>query len=357
MSENKRLWQTASGFVPGGEYVLKKTMKQPPLYSTVRIVPSEEEMRSTLEDLKIRRNFTKFSNTIHRYLQVYPEWRRNHQACISEAKNLADEMDNHHRNVNGAHIFTSVFGIGGGVASIVGLALIPVTFRTSLGLTIAGAAVGGLATVGGSGASAADLYLRKKCLDKAKNAILKHEKCAEEMRKIIDEVNDNATKVAECATEEIIRCLSGPSNRDDGERFRHGIAITAKIILLIDDIRKIFQAAKALHLHRTGAGLETVCRASCYSARVVTKITSEGARGASKVALTTTGRVFARAGYVFSGIGILIDGVTMAASIYSLGKGSTTSASEILREAITEMQKEIKYADEMYDILKCHFKK
>ena len=69
---------------------------------------------------------------------------------------------------------------------------------------------------------------------------------------------------------------------------------------------------------------------------------------ASKVAPTTTGKLFAKAGYAFSGIGLLIDGVTIAASIYSLGKGSTTSASEILREEIAEMQKEINNVDKMY---------
>lgn len=276
--------------------------------------------------------------TIQRFLQLYYEWRRNHQACIDEAEKLTNQIDTHHRNVNITHVGTSALGIFGGVASIVGLALIPVTFGASLGLTITGAVAGGVATASGSGASIADLVLRKKCRDKAKNAILEHEECAEEMRRIMHEVNDNATKVAECATEKIMRCLSGPSNRDNGECFRHRIAIPAKIIISIIDIRKVIKAARALHLLRGGAELDTVCKASCYSARVVSNITSEGAC-ASKVALTTTGKVFTKAGYVFSGIGILIDGVTMAESIYSLGKGSTTSVSEKLREAIAQMQK------------------
>ncbi|XP_052274837.1 uncharacterized protein LOC127874515 [Dreissena polymorpha] len=55
---------------------------------------------------------------------------------------LPSELQERRGKVNNAVIGTSVSGLVGGVIGVVGLALIPVTFGVSLGLTIAGGVIG-----------------------------------------------------------------------------------------------------------------------------------------------------------------------------------------------------------------------
>lgn len=55
---------------------------------------------------------------------------------------LSEELTERRNRVNKATIGTSATGIAGGIMAIVGLVLIPVSFGTSLGLSIAGAAIG-----------------------------------------------------------------------------------------------------------------------------------------------------------------------------------------------------------------------
>lgn len=86
--------------------------------------------------LKKIKNLTKLQILLLSALQV-----------AENASTVPEELDTRRANVNKAVIATSVTGLVGGILTIVGVALAPFTFGTSLGLTIAGAAIG----VGSSG--------------------------------------------------------------------------------------------------------------------------------------------------------------------------------------------------------------
>lgn len=334
------------GFIPGAECAVGKYKgrKGGVLYSPVKIAPSDDEIKECLK------GFKETNESVQSFLKLYPEWKKNQQDCIEEANAFADIMDTHHRNVNVSHVTSSSVGIIGGVLTITGLALIPVTFGASLGLTIAGAIAGGAATISGTGASITDIALRQKCLNRAKQAIDKHKECNEKMREIIQQVNS----YMEMCAKKIDHFLFEVTTRDAGELFRHMLlaqyGIPAKLVV---KITTIVQASKALHLLRIGGGLDAACKASCYTGvRATTEIASKSARSATKVVLSTSGKALAGVGYGLSALGILVDGITIGTSIYSLAKGSKTSVSEKLREVTAEMKKEIECFENMYKILK-----
>ncbi|XP_018117847.1 apolipoprotein L6 [Xenopus laevis] len=66
--------------------------------------------------------------------------------CVKELRSIADGIDLFHRNAIIAGVVGSSVGIAGGITTIVGLALAPVTFGASLIVTLVG---GGVATAGG----------------------------------------------------------------------------------------------------------------------------------------------------------------------------------------------------------------
>ena len=88
---------------------------------------------------------------------------RMREQTIKHLKSIIDELNKHHLNVNIAKVVGSSVGILGGIASIVGIALVPVTLGGSLVLTIGrstAAALGGTVT---TGASALKILLSKSC--------------------------------------------------------------------------------------------------------------------------------------------------------------------------------------------------
>lgn len=178
----RELFQYGVGFAPGAEFFLENA---PLLYPRV---PSNEEMMN-FEGLEM------IKTTNQRFLQAYPYWKRNYQACIDEAEKLADEMDTHHYHTKLTHVGTSIVGIFGGAVTITGLALIPVSFGASLGLSIAGVTASSIAALIRNGASNGDASKQKECLEKAMN-ILNYDK---DMRKILHQVTpiDAATTVFE----------------------------------------------------------------------------------------------------------------------------------------------------------------
>ena len=117
----------------------------------------------------------KTSEDVVAFFKLYETWAKERRDCIKEVRELAENIDWHHRNTNIAQLPTSAVGITGGVLSIVGLALIPVTFGVSLGLTIAGGVVGGVAAATGVGNTIADIGISTGQRLKAKFCMQEHQ--------------------------------------------------------------------------------------------------------------------------------------------------------------------------------------
>ena len=113
---------------------------------------------------------------------------------------LTDNIEFHHRNTNIAQILTSAIGMVAGILTITGLALIPFTFWTSLGLTILGAVIAASETVAGIANSAT---VRVHRAQKAKMCVDQHKKATEEIGEIIERLLNDCDTVAGLATDDI----------------------------------------------------------------------------------------------------------------------------------------------------------
>lgn len=70
--------------------------------------------------------------------KILIEWVSNSKTAIETLDSLAKELDVHFSRISKTKIGGSAAGIVGSVLGVVGLALTPVTFGASLGLSIAG---------------------------------------------------------------------------------------------------------------------------------------------------------------------------------------------------------------------------
>ena len=83
-----------------------------------------------------------FTETKEKFFLKMPRWRSTRQRTINKLYEIANECNNLHKDCNIANVTGSSIGAAGGLMALVGLALAPFTFGTSLSLTIAGAATG-----------------------------------------------------------------------------------------------------------------------------------------------------------------------------------------------------------------------
>uniref|UniRef100_A0A8C5QTM0 Apolipoprotein L3 n=1 Tax=Leptobrachium leishanense TaxID=445787 RepID=A0A8C5QTM0_9ANUR len=111
---------------------------------------------SILEE-QIRENIERFGNLQRQFVETVKE-------CIKQLHSIADDVDKFHKGSIIASVAGSSFGIAGGIATIVGLCLAPVTFGASLIVTGVGIGVATAGGVTGAAASIADRFnIKAKC--------------------------------------------------------------------------------------------------------------------------------------------------------------------------------------------------
>ena len=115
----------ACGLIPGFEKVLQIAGKE----------PCSGDRQLTQEQLE--KILAKNEDCVQNFVDKYPSWLEERQECIQEIRQLADNIDFHHRNINVAQLPTSAVGVVGGILTITGLALIPVyLYGASIGLIL-----------------------------------------------------------------------------------------------------------------------------------------------------------------------------------------------------------------------------
>ncbi len=264
---------------------------------------------------------------------------------IEELSKIADSLDKHHKNANIAKLVGSGVGIAGGVVSVVGLALIPVT----AGISVVVAGVGaGVAALGGATAAGTDVVEfvititrgAQKVIDEDRKQVEKvvalwakyEEECVKIIKEIEAEVPDKeyspSTWYGKLRRLLKQKWASFKEWADKISMNNH----TRRILFLWD----IFSVGKAILRGVVGAydvgvailrGLEACAKPGPIGRLIITVIGRSAAIGFDAA---------------FTAIGLILDIITFVKTAYDLSKGSHSAAAKKLREVVASLEKEQK---------------
>ena len=323
-----------SGLFPGGEWILSAMGKQ------LLVVPKVQNQETIWEAIILLRTCDMFIKCRQKILVLYPGWKKERQDCIKQIRDLADNIDFHHRNTNIAQVSASIAGLVGGGLTVTGLALIPVTFGASLGISIAGGVVGIGAAVTEIANAGTDIGVRVHRTRKAQHCVNNHVQATQEIQSTLNNLLSLLDETNGLATDEIIDLAEGLVKMNSAEALQFvSTRVATYLSVLICAIKTVPRAAKSLDYLRKGFGISAAASAS--SLRVV----YIAGKAAKVVASTSTKAV----GYTFSAVGMVADILTLGVTIYDLAKGSKTSSSKKLRELADEMTEEVKQVTEIIE--------
>ena len=239
---------------------------------------------------------------VHRWLPV-------RRQTIREIRKVADNLQEHHRNVDISKIAGSTASVIGGALAITGFALTPITLGTSLILSGVGIGVGTLGGATVAGAALVDGYLEKWGI--------------EGVQKKIDEDHYQYKKIQERRTEmeetvkEVYTMYASTSAKDDG-----------------DDFGRIMSQFFGTTLIRGQIGVGMILGKITVGGSVkvgmsVAKVGQTVAKGVSTASVVATVVLMP------------VDLYQIVQSSFSLARGSHTAAIEKLREHANELEKEM----------------
>ena len=154
---------------------------------------------------------------------LYSLWYPIRNQTIEELTSNKDELMSIVRNERIARIAASSASIAlGGSLVVAGIALAPFTFGASIGLSVAGGVVGGLASLGGIGAFIASKVTSNKHLKKAQEHISLDQQLSLQINDIVQEISAEPSSTKEIAGEV---AAGGAMGAADVSRFGAGVAI------------------------------------------------------------------------------------------------------------------------------------
>ncbi|XP_044146679.1 apolipoprotein L3-like [Bufo gargarizans] len=232
-------------------------------------------------------------------------------SCITEMTTIADELDKFHRGATIASVTGSSLGITGGIATIVGLALAPVTLGASLIVSGVGIGVAVAGGVTGASASIADTINMKKK--------------SQRVQELIDQINEMMAYLKEIS-ENINLKVVNLQCRSDGDELLNLARVVGRGALSTMELSRISQLGKITAVASRGAQLAT--------------------RGVQAAAAISG---------VLAALFIILDAVFIIKGAVDLHKGSKTEEAARIRECAAELQLIYQDADNLFQDLKVFF--
>ncbi|XP_075719723.1 uncharacterized protein LOC142760421 [Rhinoderma darwinii] len=294
-----------------------QTANSPDTTGLIPCTPDFSDNESLCSEITMtNHNTLKFKNMEHlskmeTYLQSFKDivihLMENIESCIKEMTRIADDLDDYHRGATIASVAGSSFGIAGGIVTIVGLALAPVTLGASLIVSGVGIGVAVAGGITGAGASIADTVNIKK-----------NSKLVQEMVGQIDVMMKRLKKISYIINLEArnLQCRFGGDKSFDLTR------VLGRSTLTTLEISRIAQLGKITTVASRGAQLAT--------------------RGVQAAAAISG---------VLAGLFIIIDAVFIVNGAIDLHKGSKTEEAAKIRTCAADLQKLYQDLQEVYSLL------
>ncbi|XP_061434159.1 uncharacterized protein LOC133359671 [Lethenteron reissneri] len=129
-----------------------------------------------------------WSKAHSKLVEVFPEWKKKRIGVLKMLADMIVQLKKRARDGNISKVAGSSASIAGGAMAIAGIALIPVTFGASLGLTIAGTATGVAGGITAAGASIAVLVMNKASTKEATENIEKDKIAGEKLAEAVQSI-------------------------------------------------------------------------------------------------------------------------------------------------------------------------
>ncbi|XP_039620467.1 apolipoprotein L6-like [Polypterus senegalus] len=294
------------------------------------------EMYNHLQNLETIRNVRELrTGLIYQcfsisFLSNFSEHVETLETCLTDIEKIASEMDTVKKNVSITNVAGGTVGIVSGVLFITGLALAPVTLGASTALTIAGAAVGAAAGLGGAVASIAEVTLNRSDQKKIQEILNTYKHTIAHIKECIGIEELVFREVFELQEENIQeRNQNIDKNEILSAELRAGLQIAGAgraVASMVDDI---------VSLSRMGDVVGDVARV--------------GVRGAGQGALRIVGGVG-------SGIFMVVDLYSICKNSIALAKGKKNETAEIMRKIVAELRCELETYKQLYEVLESGMK-
>ncbi|KAI2645787.1 Apolipoprotein L3 [Labeo rohita] len=272
---------------------------------------SENDMNQMLDHLKQLREIRMdehtrlaylFQEDAQKFTDVFGERRSRMWQLLSDLEDTAVHLDRMKKGASISTVVGSSVGIIGGVLSVLGVVLIPVTAGTSLGLTVAGAGLGGISGVNALVTDSTEMAVNSHHEHKAQS--------------YLKSFKDDMIKIEDCLNELVNseRPLVQPSGVDaakivrlTGEVIRGGVNVLgiAETIPLYKSTKALRVAMRELNMARN------IPQVATYLSR-----TEQVAKSKMMTTLRVTGRITGIINFLFIGL----DGY----SIYEASQKSCT---------------------------------
>ena len=329
-----------TGSVPGFEIILKLLQEN---NTTDDEAHFKTENTTKASSIKLIENLKACNKLCIEFIEFFPFWSTERKECIENITAISDQIDHHHRNANVAQLPAAGLGVLSGALVITGIALTPVTFGASLGLTIAGTVIGVASAGTGAGASVTDMVITRRKVKEAHECFEQHKQNTLKLIEMVSKIVQITDKIEKLSTEDTICYIENVVTQSTGALTR----VTA--FGLVSNVKSVFNLIYSIP--EAVAGLKQVCVLitsspvlhnvlSLVPAQFGTAIAGISAEGA-KVSAKIGGQTLTAFSYIGGALGIAISSGVAVYTIYDMIKNENkTDAANKLRELCEQLNRE-----------------
>ncbi|OCT78882.1 apolipoprotein L1 [Xenopus laevis] len=299
----------------------KKNKESDLVLDELPLLSKEDQKKVKKADEKITKNFFNIQKRMKKF-------KKHMKICIDLMDHIANCIDKVHKDTTIANISGSTAGIAGGITTIVGLALIPVTLGASLIVTAVGIGVAVAGGLTGVGSSIVDfVYMRKQC-NKAKAII---EEFMEDLKHIKDSLSNIDIQL------ETLKSVLGENTAEfsrftdfllktNVESLKNEWSLDLNSENKISGLNYFKKFAHLFNLDTLVALAPCLIQSEVQAVSRITQVASRGAQIASRGA-----QVGAIASGAFVALGLVIDIVFLIKGSKNLHEGAKTEQAALIR--------------------------
>ncbi|KAK7801198.1 hypothetical protein U0070_015375 [Myodes glareolus] len=274
----------------------------------------------------MKRKVKDASREKERFLEVYPQVKRELEESIRKLHALADKIDKVHRDCTITQVVASSTGAVSGVLTILGFALAPVTAGVSLGLSATGL---------GLGAAAAVTSVSTTIVEKVSTASVEAE-ASQFLPRSNDTENDIKSNNTEKDIKEVVK-----------KNTPRLISVTKNSFRNLEGMKKNIDAIK---LTKVNPCLANNAKRLMTTGKVSAKNTTQvkKAFGGTALAMTKGARIM---GAATAGLSLVTDVVSLIDDSKHLLEGAKAESAEKLRQQAKDLEQKLQELIRVHDIL------